>query len=124
MRGQNISMTDPTQQFTKNKFVDKAMSWIPQDPLTQSLYMYSLTAVVFIGLLGYAIASWWGFFTSPFSFKPLFSSLFMTAIAFLSVVGLKQTRDSYHMIKMMYANSKPKDDFKVESTSEMLNGFK
>ena len=114
-------MTDPTQQFTKNKFVDKMMGWIPQDPLTQSLYMYILTTIVFLGLLGYAIASWWGFFTTPFQFKPLFSSLFMTAIALMSVVGLKQTRDSYHMIKMMYSNKQP--ELKIESKDEMLKAF-
>ena len=40
-------MADPTQAFTRNQFVDKMMSWIPQDPKTQAAYMYSLTAVVF-----------------------------------------------------------------------------
>ena len=116
-------MIDPTQQFTRNKFVDKMMSWIPQDPLTQSLYMYSLTAIVFLGLMGYAISSWYVFFTSPFSFKPLFSSLFMTAIALISVVGLKQTRDSYHMIKMMYGNKPVEQELKLESKEEMLKAF-
>jgi hypothetical protein len=114
-------MTDPTQAFTKNQFVDKMMSWIPQDPLTQSAYMYSLTTIVFLGLLGYAGASWWTLFANPFQAKVLFSSLFMTAIAMISVVGVKQTRDSYHMIKMMYANQQP--EIKLESKEEMEKGF-
>ena len=45
----------------------------------------------------------------------------MTAIALISVVGLKQTRDSYHMIKMMYANQQP--EIKLESKDDMLKGF-
>lgn len=114
-------MADITQQFTRNKFVDKMMGWIPQDPRTQSLYMYSLTAIVFIGLLGYAMASWWSLFTNPFSFRILSTCVFMTAIALLSVVGVKQTRDSYHMIKLMYANHKP--EIQVESKDAMLNSF-
>lgn len=113
-------MANPTDIYTRNKFVDKMMSWIPQDPLTQSLYMYSLTAIVFFGLMGYAITSWWNLITH-FKLSILFSSLFMTAIALISVVGLKQTRDSYHMIKLMYKQQNV--PIQVETKDKMLEAF-
>ena len=113
-------MSDINEAFTRNKFVDKLMSIIPQEPIIQSQYMYALTCIVFFGLLGYGLTSWYSFFTL-FQIKYLFSGLFMTAIAFISFIGLKQVRDNYLMLKSLY--SQPKQEDKVESKDEMLEEF-
>ena len=114
-------MSDINKSFTGNPFVTKMMSYIPDDPLTQSLYMYILTSFVFLGLLGYAVAAWWQVWV-VFSFKSLFSGIFMLAIALISLFGLKQTRNSYIMTKRIYAS--PQKELKVESVKEMMDGFK
>lgn len=115
-------MSSPTDTFTKNKFIDKVMKWIPEDPLTQSKFMYYLTCVVFLGLLGYGLNAWYNFFAHSFQLSYLFSGLFMIAIALISSFGLKQTRSNYILVKQMY--SMPKQEMKVESIGEMKEEFK
>lgn len=110
---------NPTDSFTRNKFVEKVMRWIPDDPLTQAEYLYVLTAVVFFGIIGYAFVAWYNFFAS-LHLTSFFSAVFMTAIGLMTLLGLKQTRSSYHMIKEMKANqNKP-----VPTMEDMLKGFK
>ena len=120
-------MSDPTAMFTKNKFVNKMMSVIPEDPVTQSLYMYCLTWVAFAGLLGFSITSWINTIFG-FTFTMLFTSLFMTAMALISMFGLKQSRIAYHLNKEMYSQvrmEQSEQEKKVEdSFEEMLEGFK
>ena len=116
-------MTSPTDAFTRNSFIDKVMSFIPEDPLTQAKFMYYLTCIVFLGLLGYGLTSWYSFFTI-FSLKPLFSALFMTAIALMSLLGLKQTRINYIMIRDAMEQFKKELEPKIESKEEMLKSFK
>src|SRR5512135_904718 len=119
-------MGSPADAFTKNSFIDKCMKVIPEDPLTQTHYMYLLTAIVFFGLLGYAASSWW-VFAHTLKLTTFFSSLFMTAIAIMSVFGLKQTRTAYLATKMAYGfrpkNVAPVPD-KIESVEEMQGMFK
>lgn len=109
------------EQLTKNSFVDKMLKLIPEDPLTQAHYMYLLTLIVFLGLLGYGAVSWYQFVTT-LNVKMLFSGLFMTAVALISAFGLKQTRNNYKMIKQIY--SQPKQEMKIESVDDMLKAFK
>lgn len=113
-------MNDPNAAFTQNTFVDKLMKLIPEDPLSQAQYIYFLTVFVFLGLLGYGVMSWFTFFTT-WSFASGFQGVFMTAIALISLFGLKQTRNAYHMMKKVYSN---KDTgVQVESVDAMLNQF-
>lgn len=110
-------MNNPTDAFTRNKFVDKCMSYIPDDPLIQAKYIYFLSAFVFLGLLGYGITAWYNYL-STLMLNYLFSGIFMTAIAFISAFGLKQTRNSYLAILEMKKMTKP-----IESVEEMQKIF-
>ena len=112
-------MNNPTDAFTKNSWVDKCMKMIPDDPLLQSRYMYYLTVIVFTGLMGFAIATWYSFFTT-WGIRNLFSGLFMSAIGLMSLFGLKQTRAIYKATKYAYQN-KPKN--KIESIEDMQRLF-
>lgn len=114
-------MADVTKQFTKNPFIDRCMKLIPDDPVIQAQYMYYLTFVVFIGLIGYAVTSWYVFFTT-WKVSSFFSGLFMLAIGLLSSFGLKQTRTNYVMIKQ--AVNQLDTEPKLESPEEMLKTFK
>lgn len=116
-------MTDVTKQFTKNPFIDRCLKIIPDDPLTQSQYMYYLTVVVFLGLAGYAITSWYTFFTT-WKMSSFFSGMFMIAIALLSSFGLKQTRSNYLMVKEAVKQLKIDKEPKIESPEDMLKSFK
>lgn len=109
-----------TDQFTRNPFVEKCMSYIPDDPVTQTQYLYFLTCFVFFGLMGYALAAWYNLFSS-FTWTGLFTGIFMTAIGLISLFGLKQTRNSYLYSKEMYGN-KPQDK-KLDSIDDMLKEF-
>ena len=113
-------MSDINEAFTKNSFVDKVMKWIPEDPLTQSKFIYYLTCIVFFGLLGYGINAWYNFFAHS-SLSSFFSGCFMVAIAIISLFGLKQTRQSYLVMKKMY--SQPKIEVKVDTLDEMKKEF-
>lgn len=113
---------NPNQFFTGNKFVNKVMSWIPEDPLTQSKFIYYLTITVFVGLMGYALATWYAVIFY-FAWKNLFQGLFMTAIAILSLFGLKQTRKQYYMLKNMYTQQN-NIKLEVESPDKMMGAFK
>ena len=106
---------NPTDQFTRNKFVDYCLSLIPDDPYDQALYMYILTGMVFFGLIGYGLTSWYYFFTTM-SIKNFFSAIFMTAIGLISSFGLKQTRNQFLVMKEM-KNIKPGP---VQSKQDML----
>ena len=114
-------MTDPTQAFTKNSFVDKCMKLIPEDALVQSQYMYYLTLFVFLGLLGYACVSWYNFFVA-FSLKAMFSGIFMLAVALMSLFGLKQTRNMYIGTKQLYEMKNKQID--NTSLQDMYDSFK
>lgn len=98
-----------------NPFINFCMRKIPDDPHTQSLYVYILTWVVFIGLLGYGVISWYSFFLAGGGLKNLFSALFMTAIGLISLFGLKQTRNQYLIVKQMKENPQP-----IQSFEEMM----
>jgi len=111
----------PADMFTKNKFIDWCLKIVPEDPVTQTLYMYCLTTIVFVGLTGFSIMSWMETFSS-FAFSTMFSALFMTAISLMSLFGLKQTRMAYMINKEM--RSQPQQEMKVESFDEMIEGFK
>ena len=82
-----------TDGLIKNGFVDWCLKIVPDDPIMQSLYVYCLSVIVFVGLMGFSIASWVQTFTN-FAFTTMFRALFMTAISMLSLYGLKQTRTS------------------------------
>jgi len=117
-------MKTPADQFTNNGFVDKMLKIIPQDPLTQAHYMYLLTLIVFVGLTGYAGTAWWDFFTT-FSISSFFRGMFMLAIGFMSLFGLKQTRSAYLATKAVYGNV-PKGEepkIEIETPEEMLKSF-
>ena len=114
-------MSNINEAFTKNSFIDRVMKWIPEDPLTQSKFIYYLTCIVFFGLLGYGVNSWYSFFTHSFQLSYLFSGFFMTAISLISLFGLKQTRQSYLTMKAIY--STPKQEVKVETIDEMKSEF-
>lgn len=119
MRGdRNMSVNDA---FVNNSFVGKIMTWIPEDPLTQAKFTYYLTMIVFLGLLGFGLTSWYQFFIS-WQIKAFFSGLFMTAVSILSLFGVKQTRVMYLATKAVYKNQKAQP--KIETTEEMLNSFK
>lgn len=113
-------MNNPTDAFTKNSFVDKMMKLIPDDPLVQAQYMYFLTLFVFVGLLGYALTAWF-YVVTAFSFKQFFSGIFMTAISLISLFGLKQTRNSYKLMKMMYAQKQPETE-SIEQMQKIFQG--
>lgn len=104
-----------TEAFTRNKFVDKVMGWIPDDPLIQAQYIYYLTLVVFLGLIGYGLTAWYSFITL-FKLSSMFSALFMTAIGLISLFGLKQARNNYYLMKEMVKKSKEP----IESVETML----
>lgn len=114
---------NPTDQFTNNSFIDKMLKVIPQDPLTQAHYMYLLTLIVFCGLMGYAINTWWLFFTT-FELRSLFSGLFMTAIGFMSLFGLKQTRGVYLATRAAYDQMENGEvKVEIEDPKKMLEEF-
>lgn len=112
---------DRVQAIMKLGFFDKLFKLVPDDPLIQSRYVYYLTIVIFTGLLGYATVTWYTFFTS-FKLNSLFSGLFMSAIALISIFGLKQTRAVYNTTKIAYAN-KESNNTPLESPDEMLKQF-
>lgn len=107
--------------FTKNSFVERIMKWIPEDQLTQSKFIYYLTCIVFFGLLGYGLNAWYNFFAHDFQLSSFFSGLFMTAVALISLFGLKQVRQQYYLLKQVYAQ--PKEEIKVESIEDMKKEF-
>ena len=111
-------MTNINTAITRNKFVEFWMKRIPDDPYTQSQYMYILTSVVFFGLLGYGLTAWYTFFTG-LSIKYFFSACFMTAISIISLFGLKQTRAQYLVMKEM--KNQPQKE--IENVDEMLKQF-
>ena len=115
------TMSNPTSQFIKNGLVDKMLSWIPDDPLTQSQYLYYLSGIIFLGLLVYALTSWYNLFTQ-FALKTLFAAMFMSAICLMTTFGFKSTRANYLAVKAMMSQ-KPQD-VKIESVDDMLEGFK
>lgn len=110
-----------TEAFTKNSFVDKITRMIPEDPVTQTQYIYYLTVFVFFGLLGYAGVSWYTFFTT-FKLSSFFSGIFMLAVALISAFGLKQTRTAYQTTKAIYSQT-PKN-VKIEDTIESPDKMK
>ena len=114
-------MNNPSDGLTKNKFVDKFLNILPDNPVTHSLYMYWLTAIIFLGLLGFSVMSWREVMFS-FNGMALFRSIFMTAISISVLFGLKQVRLAYHTTKELM--SQPKQEMKVESFNEMIEGFK
>ena len=112
--------------FTHNKLVDKMLSIIPDHPVTQTRYMYYLSIIVFIGLIGYAASSWYEVVTN-FNFGTFFRSIFMTAIALMVTFGLKQSRSAFLMTREAYKiqeQSGKVEPMKVESKEDMLKGFK
>ena len=112
------------QKATQNKFVDKMMKIVPENPVSQAHYIYLLTFVVFFGLLGFSIASWVELF-KVFTFTTMFRGLFMTAITVLSLFGLKQTRNVYLTTRKMFGvKGELKEEPKEESVDEMMEGFK
>lgn len=115
-------MNNPSDVFTKNKFIDKLLSIIPEDPLTQTQYLYYLTVIVFFGLIGFAVATWYEVFVH-FSFTTFFRGIFMTAIAFLSLFGVKQTRQAYTVTKSMMSAVKKEEPDEIESVDEMIKEF-
>lgn len=118
-------MSGINEVLTNNSFIDKCMKLIPEDPLTQSKFIYSLTWVVFLGLLGYGLNAWYNFFAHSFQLSYLFSGLFMVAIALISAAGLKQTRQGYLTMKKIYSRPvKKQEPIKVESLEEMKSIFK
>jgi hypothetical protein len=114
-------MSNPTEAFTRNSFVEKVMKWIPDDALTQSKFIYYLTIVVFLGLIGYGVTAWYNFFFHSFQLSYLFSGLFMTAIGFISLFGLKQTRNSYFALKEAY--SQPVNIINLDNIKDMKKEF-
>lgn len=111
------------EQMTKNKWVDYWMGLIPEDPVTQTKFVYSLSAIVFLGLLGYTIATWYDAVVN-FAFTTFFRGMFMSAICLLTLIGLKQTRNAYHITKSMYGNPIPQDNtMKIESITDMMEEF-
>ncbi len=104
-----------------NKLVNKFLDLFPNDPLTQTKFVYYLTVIIWVGLGGYAVTSWITVFTA-FTWGSLFQSIFMSAIALTVTLGLKQSRNTYLMIKAtMGKNASPPD---IESKEEMLEAFK
>ena len=112
---------NPADMFTKNKFIDKMLKIIPENPVYQSQYIYYLTIIVFFGLAGFAVATWIGVVTM-FTWTALFRGVFMSAISLLSLYGLKQSRASFHTIRAMYGKTQ-KQELKVESLDEMIAEF-
>ena len=117
-------MKSTAEGFTKNKFVDKCVElFIPNDPLRQSQYMYYLSIVVFVGVMGYAISSWFEVFAA-FEFTKLFRSIFMTAIALMVTFSLRSAKAAYDMIKKMTKGQPPHQaPLKLESKEDMLKAF-
>lgn len=113
-------MSDVNTAFTRNSFVDKVMKWIPDDPLTQSKFIYYLTCIVFFGLIGYGLNAWYNFFAHG-SLSYFFSGCFMIAIGLISFFGLKQTRQSYITLKQIYAQ--PKEEIKIDIVDDMKKEF-
>lgn len=111
----------PTDKLTKNSFIDKCLKLVPDHPLKQSQYIYYLSMIIFIGLFGYACVSWYNFATAV-RWTSFFSGLFMTAVSFMSLFGVKQTRTTYKAMKAVY--NMPKKDKVLESPTDMLNQFK
>jgi hypothetical protein len=112
--------------MNKNPIVDKMLSIIPSDPVTQTLYIYTLSWVLFIGLLGYSLATWYGVIMA-FNIKSLFSGLFMSAVTLMSLIGLKQARGSYLSIKSFYTKQSEAPQSKEqleEETKKLMESFK
>ena len=99
-----------------NPFFKHLTKLVPDDPLNQTQYIW----MVFLGLLGYAGMTWYTV-VYQFAWSTFFQAVFMTAIAMLSLAGLKQTGNAYYMMKEMMG--KPKEEIKLEDTQEMLEGF-
>ena len=112
---------NPMDDMARNKFVDKVMSFLPDDPLTQTKFIYYLYILIICGLSGYAIVSWYTTFTL-FNLKTLFSSVFMTAIALMTILGFKQTRNNYLMMKEMYKQKQNQEP--LPSVEDMMKVFK
>ena len=115
--------------LTRNKFVDKLLKIVPENPISQSQYIYYLSAIIFLGLFGFAITSWVELFRF-FSFQTMFRGVFMTAISLMSLYGLKSARNAYHTVRELYKSIPNQDEINtiakmnVESTEEMLEAFK
>ena len=99
---------NPADALTQNKFVDKLLKIVPENPLAQTSYLYYLSTIVFFGLFGFSIATWVQLF-NHFDWTTLFRGVFMTAISLLSLFGVKQTRATYIMVRQMTANQEAKD---------------
>lgn len=115
-------MSNPSDVFTKNNFIDWWLNKIPQDPISQTSYMYHLTLIVCLGLFGYSLATWYEVFTI-FTWTGLFRGFFMSAVSMLSLLGFKQTRQAYLLTKSMYSKKQTISDEKLESVSEMMEEF-
>lgn len=118
--------SNPTDALTNNKFIDKMLKIVPDNPVYQSQYIYYLTLIIFFGLLGYTIAIFVELF-NVFAFRSLFQGIFMAAISLLSLFGLKQSRKNYVLTKSLFnkkENVKPMKEDDIESVEEMLLAFK
>ena len=97
-------------EVPRNKILDKCMSAIPQDPITQSQYMYYLTMVLFLGLLGFTLSSVYGFYVMP-TFKSFFTIVFMFAATAMTLFSLKSTRAAYLMaLEFLGKKEEPKEE--------------
>lgn len=104
-------------------WIDLLLRIVPKDPVMQAGYIYGLTWIIFIGLMGFSISTFVEVFRH-FSFTLLFRGIFMAAITLLSLTGLKSTKQSYEMTREMYSNKgEVKQELQIESVDEMMKEF-
>ena len=107
---------------TGNFLLDRFLAIVPDDPLQQAKYMYYLSSIVFIGILGYTVVSWAGLL-AVFEPKGLFQSIFMSAICLITLFGLKQARTSYHTTKSYFENMEQQKKEPLPSVKDMMASF-
>ena len=104
-------------------WIDLLLKIVPKDPVMQSGYIYGLSWIVFIGLLGFSVSTFVEVFRQ-FSFSLLFRGIFMAAITLLSLAGLRSTKQSYEMTRDMYSGKEEvKQELQIESVDEMMKEF-
>ena len=116
---------NPTEVITRSKALDKLLRILPDDPVLKAQYMYYLSIIIFIGLLGFSIATWYVVFVK-FDFVIMFRGVFMTAISLMSLFSVKALREAFLTLRSVYSNmnNQPKQEIKLESVDEMMDEFK
>ena len=81
-----------------NWIIDKTLSRLPKDPLTQTNFMYRLVGIIVASFFLFALERWYTFFTT-LNLDSLFYGILLSCFFLMSLFNFKSLRDSYNLLK-------------------------